>query len=323
MKLETITLQHTRPENGWPDIEKGEVNEDVVYITSSQKDELGEYEVITRDEQTGRIKELRQGEEEFWLSYNPSLERYYVRSKRPELPFRTNLSTSGFRALYFDPLKVMIWLIPRNGTSTLLATILNVLGKRVTPEGGHIWACEGQNECCLNVKEGGLPEPEKWAGYRHCTVYQDPVLKCIRHINHIMTHSRAELYNFFTDNPPLFHNPAAVMDTYLAVAEVNAKNTKESYEQYMMPQMWYHKNFPVTPDTILSLDDLEDFITHEFRMRPVLANIEDSIAFPISAVTPEREEWAERIYGEDRLIPTRFRDRWWKKPEPIVISSNP
>lgn len=309
------TLQHTRAKTYWPDLEICEEEGEVLTVRRSQLNEGRRYSVISRDEE-GHISELRidTGEEEFWAVYNPGLGRYYVRSKEVGKAFKTPQHMTGHRAFFHTPSSTIIWMIPRNGSCTVLASLLNDAGYKVnTGQPALVWGCTGQQNCFFDEPDGKLTSPERWVNYRHCVVYQDPTFKALRHMNYILSVNKPQLHTFFSEFPNKMDDMGVFIDTYLAIAELNKRNTLAQYEQHMIPQMFYHQTLPVTPQVIIDLDDLSDFIRTEMNITPVHANMEASIGLSIASVTPERLKRLEKVYAQDYLIETRFKDRLWKK----------
>lgn len=316
-KKQTLTFQHTRAKTYWPDIEEiEEEKEDILYVKKSQLNEGRRYSVTGRDDE-GNISELRidTGEEEYWAVYNPGLQRYYIRSKSIDQPFKTPQHMVGHRAFFHKDSRTIIWMVPRNGSCTILSTFMSALGYKVNKgQPALIWGCTGQQDCFFDVQDGNIPYPEKWLNYRHCIVYQDPLLKTLRHMNYILSVNKPQLSTFFSEDMKKMDDMDTFIDTYLAIAEINKRNNVSYYEQHMIPQMFYHQTLPITPDTIIYLDDLEEFLHKEMGLAPVLANLETSIGLSIGSITEERKKKIDKIYEQDYLIETRFKDRLWKKP---------
>lgn len=317
MNKKTLTFQHTRAKTYWPDIEEiEEEKDDLLLVKRSQLNEGRRYAVTARDEE-GHISEMKidTGEEEYWAVYNPGLDRYYIRSKVIDKPFKTPQHMTGHRAFYNKDARTIIWMVPRNGSCTILATLMATLGyKTNVGQPALIWSCAGQQDCFFDEQEGKLSSPEKWINYRHCIVYQDPLLKTLRHMNYILSVNRPQLSTFFSEDISKMHNMDTFIDTYLAIAEINKRNNASYYEQHMIPQMFYHQTLPVTPDTIIHLDDLEHFLHYEMGLHTVKANLETSIGLSIGSITEKRKEKIKKIYEQDYLIETRFKDRMWEKP---------
>lgn len=307
-----LVLQHTRQGMSWPDKEVCTESQNTLTVTKSQTG-TKEYAIISRDEE-GRIHELKSNtEEEFWAVYNPGLDRYYVRSKMPGKPFRTPQHMVGHRAFFDVNSKTIVWMVPRNGSCTILASLMRNAHLEISIEQpAAIWNKPGQSQFFFDATGNKLPDPEKWAEYKHCIVYQDPVFKCIRHMNYILACNRFQLQTFFVENPKKMDDIGVFADTYLAVAEINTYNNKDFYEQHMIPQMFYHQTIPAQIDSIVDLDKLPLFIEREMRMCCVQSNLENSIGLLIDDITDEHRKKIEKIYGNDREIATRFKDRWWK-----------
>lgn len=306
-------LQHTRQGTRWPDIETCTESQDTLTVKKGQIADSKEYIITSRDED-GRISELQSNTgEEFWAAYNPALDRYYVRSKDPEKPFRTPQHMAGFRAFFDQKTKTLIWMVPRNGSCTVLASLMNAEGLEVKEEQpAMIWNCQGHAKYHFNVIENKLPDPEKWLAYKHCIVYQDPVFKCIRHMNYVLSCHQFLLHTFFTRDAESEENIQAFIDTYLAIAEINTHNTRDFYEQSMIPQMFYYKNIPAQIDSIVDIDKLDIFIERELKIRCKKANLENSLGLLMDDITEEHMKRIEKIYGKDKEIPVRFKDRLWK-----------
>ena len=309
---EIVTLQHTRTDTNWPDTETCNMTGDILTITKSQREEVKEYTVIARDD-AGRIKELKGNTgEEFWTAYNPSLDRYYVRSKDPEKPFRTPQHMTGHRAFFEDNSKTIVWMIPRNGSCTVLASLVKARGfEPACEQPAMIWTTVGHRDCFFDVVDNKFSDA-KWLEYKQCIVYQDPLYRFVRHLNYILTCNNPQINTFFAEFPEKIKDVPTVIDTYLAVAEMNAHNTPAFYEQHMIPQMFYHQTVPTQIDTIVALDDLEDFISKEMGIPCVKANLEATLGLTLDDLTEERMARFEKIYGIDREIEKRFKDRWWK-----------
>lgn len=313
MSTEKITLQHTRQGTYWPDIEICTLEGDILRVEKSQIKTGSEYFIIAQDDE-GYPTELKDDntDEEFWLAYNPSLDRYYVRSKVKDKAFLTPQHTTGHKALFHHPSRTVIWVIPRNGSCTLLASLMKDRGESPnTLQPGRTWRSREAHTCYFEEDKNVLSQPEKWIDYHHCIVYQDPELRCLRNMNYILSVNRPQLATFFSEFQEKMQNVSTFMDTYLAIAEINLYNEPEYYEASLKPQLWFHKTLPVTPELIIKLDDLEEFLKKELKIKPEPANIENSIYLSLSAYTEERKKKVEKLYGEDRIIETRFRDRLW------------
>lgn len=306
-------LQHTREHTVWPDLEHCTESQNTLTVVKSQVPTSKEYTIVARNEE-GRISELKSNiGEEFWASYNPALDRYYVRSKAPSKPFRTPQHMTGHRAFFDKNTKTIIWMIPRNGSCTILASLMKNAGLEVkVTQPAAIWGCTGSTDYFFDETGNKLSNPEKWLEYKQCIVYQDPFYKCIRHMNYVLACNNFQLNTFFSDNPEKMNDAAAFIDTYLAIAEINTYNTKEFYEQHMMPQMFYHRTIPVQIESIIELDKLDKFIERELKISCTKANLEASIGLLLDDVTDEHRKKIEKIYGGDREIAKRFKDRWWK-----------
>lgn len=311
-----LTLQHTREGTYWPDIEQCTETGDIITVKDTQVASSTEYKVTERKE-NGCVKSMiaTNTGETFNLAYNPSLQRYYVRSTDPNKPFCTPQHMCGHRAFFHEESKTVIWMVPRNGSCTILASLLYAEGgeeiKMERKQPALIWGYTGQREHFVDILSDAMPNPDKWSAYRHCIVYQDPMYKCIRHMNYIMSCNKPQLQTFFSECPEKIKDMKTFADTYLAIAEINKYNNKHYYEQHMIPQMFYHKTLPVTPDVIIDLEDLSPFIRKEMRIQPITANIETSIGISLMSITKEQKARIMEIYGDDYKIEQRFKDRWW------------
>lgn len=315
-----VTLQFTRQGTQWPDKETCSIDGDTLVVLHSQNEHANEYKILSRTNE-GRIKEIREipakesdtPPEEFYLAYNQGLDRYYVRSKNPDKPFITPHHTVGHRAFFHEPSKTVIWYLPRNGSSTVLTSLIYDTGEihvnRHQP--AMVWYNEQCSKHYFDVPDGKLPNPEKWLDYKHCLIYQDPAHRCVRHMNYVLSCNRQLLSTFFSEDMAHMENTALFVDTYLALAEINKYNTVSWYEPNLMPQMFYHKTLPVTPDIIIELSQLQTFIYNVMGITPVAANLETSIGITLRDISVANWKRIENIYGEDRLIETRFKDRWW------------
>lgn len=316
-----VTLQFTRQGTQWPDKEVCALDGDTLVVLQSQNEHANEYKILARTNE-GRIKEIQEvpekesdsPPEEFYLSYNPGLDRYYVRSKDPNKPFITPQHMSGHRALFHNQSKTVIWYLPRNGSSTVLASLIyntgNIHVNRHQP--AMAWQNEKRDKHYFDAPNGKLPNPEKWLDYKHCIVYQDPVYRCIRHMNYVLSVARSQLNTFFSDSALKMDNAPIFVDTYLALAEINKYNNISYYEPNLMPQMFYHKTLPVTPDVIVELSQLSDFIYDTMHITVVASNLETSIGLTLRDISSANRQRIEDIYGEDRFIESRFKDRWWE-----------
>lgn len=306
-----LTLQHTREGTNWPDLELCEETNDTIAVQKSQVASAKEYTITSRD-QDGHITELRDNNgEEFWTSYNPALERYYVRSKDPNKPFRTPQHMTGHRAFFESRFKTIVWMIPRNGSCTILASLMNDKHYEINcNQPAAIWNCIGHTNFFFDETKSKLSNT-KWLEYKQCVVYQDPLLKCVRHLNYILSCNKPQLHTFFADCPKKELDIGSVIDTYLAVAEINTHNNVSYYEQHMMPQMFYHRTLPVQIDAIVDLDSLGEFVRQELKVTCCQANIEATIGLLLDDLTEARRARIDRIYGQDYEIAKRFKDRWW------------
>lgn len=216
-------------------------------------------------------------------------------------------SVTGPQYTVHEPSKTLMYLISKNACSTQIGTVLHELGfkpRQSSPQ--QVWTPEAYRHC-QNVEDY---DPDRFAGYTHLAVYQDPVRRFVNLANYAWCINKPLLQPYVAS----CKTKLQMIDTVLLLIEMNARNHPGHFEAHLEGQAWYYKRCPRI-DVVVPIDHLSDYMRREMKVEPYNCNVDTKHELTRSDLLDRHIGEIGRLWHEDYELSTLYASQFYQ-PEP-------
>lgn len=201
------------------------------------------------------------------LIFNPATNEYLATFQSGAFQTMCSApSVTGPQYAVHEPSKTLMYLISKNACSTQIGTVLHELGfKPLQSSPQQVWTPNAYRHC-HNVEDY---DPERYEGYTHMAVYQDPVRRFVNLANYAWCINKPLLQPYTAS----CKNKQQMIDTVLLLIGMNAKNHPGRFEAHLEGQAWYFRRCPRI-DVVVPVEHLSTYMRREMNIEPYNCNVD-------------------------------------------------
>ncbi len=239
------------------------------------------------------------------LVYNPATNEFFATEQSGA--FRTRASAPSLTGPQFavhEPSKTLMYLISKNACSTQIGTILHELGyqpNQASPT--RAWTAAAYRHC-HNVEDY---DPERYEGYTHMAVYQDPVQRFVNLANYAWCILPSLLQPYVAS----CKTKSQMIDTVLLLIDMNRNNHPGPFEQHLEGQAWYYNHCPRI-DVLVPIEHLSSYMRTKMDIEPWNCNVDERHELTRADLAEDQIREIFRVWDQDGNLERIYAGKFYK-----------